>query len=179
MAADLEWLRERGLDAAIGAHLAADRPALAICGGLQLLGGDIADPHGVEGSARGLSLLPYATQFERDKRYGHRSHTFAALTGFWAPLSGAAFDGYEIRHGETRPVSRAESAPHLCTALPENMGWQHGQTLALYPHGLFEDAGVMHALFGRQTPTLEDTLNGLADFIDAHFAKRTLMSFAE
>ncbi len=72
VAADLEWLRERGLDAAIGAHLAADRPALAICGGLQLLGGDIADPHGVEGSARGLGLLPYATEFQRDKRYRHR-----------------------------------------------------------------------------------------------------------
>jgi adenosylcobyric acid synthase len=179
VAGDLAWLRERGLDAAIGAHLAADRPALAICGGLQLLGGDITDPHGVEGSAHGLGLLPYSTQFQRDKRYRQRSHTFAPLTGFWAPLSGVEFAGYEIRHGDTTPAVRAESTPRLESALPDHAGWQHGQTLVLYPHGLFEDPGAMRALFGRQTPTLDDTLDGLADFIDAHFARRTLESFAE
>jgi adenosylcobyric acid synthase len=38
---------------------------------------------------------------------------------------------------------------------------------------------VMRALFGRAAPTLEDTLNGLADFVDAHFARGTLMRLIE
>jgi adenosylcobyric acid synthase len=64
-------------------------------------------------------------------------------------------------------------------ALAANRGWQHGQTLALYPHGLFESSEVMRALFGRAAPTLEDTLNGLADFVDAHFARSTLLRLIE
>jgi adenosylcobyric acid synthase len=60
--------------------------------------------------------------------------------------------------------------------LPENCGWQQGQTLAVYLHGLFESPRVMRALFGRETPTLDDTLNSLADFVDAHFAPGILMS---
>jgi hypothetical protein len=41
---------------------------------------------------------------------------------------------------------------------------------------MFENPLVMQALFGRQTPTLDDTLNGLADFIDAHIGSKSLMS---
>ena len=101
VAADLAWLRRRGLDAAIAAHVSADKPTLAICGGLQMLGGALDDPHGVEGQASGLGLLPYSTEFQPRKRYRHRTHTLGALSGFWAPLSGVTFEGYEIRHGET------------------------------------------------------------------------------
>jgi adenosylcobyric acid synthase len=176
VAADLQWLRRRGLDTAIAAHRAADKPMLAICGGLQILGGEIKDPHGVEGEALGLGLMPVTTQFQRLKRYRHGTHTLAPLSGFWAPLSGVTFDGYEIRHGKSVPTA-LESTAGLRPALAEDCGWQHGQTLALYPHGLLESPMVMRALFGQQTPTLDDTLNGLADFVDAHFAPGVLRSF--
>jgi adenosylcobyric acid synthase len=176
VAADLQWLRRRGLDTAIAAHRAADKPTLAICGGLQILGGEIKDPHGVEGEALGLGLMPVTTQFQRLKRYRHGTHTLAPLSGFWAPLSGVTFDGYEIRHGKSVPTA-LESTAGLRPALAEDCGWQHGQTLALYPHGLLESPMVMRALFGQQTPTLDDTLNGLADFVDAHFAPGVLRSF--
>ena len=49
--ADLEWMRQRGLDGAVLAHAAAGRPVLGICGGCQMLGQTIEDPAGVEGSA--------------------------------------------------------------------------------------------------------------------------------
>jgi adenosylcobyric acid synthase len=181
VAGDLAWLRERGLDAAIAAHIAAGKPTLAICGGLQMLGGEIRDPHGVEGQAVGLGLLPYATEFQRSKRYRHATHTLAPLSGFWAPLSGATFDAYEIRHGQSFATAppRSTLTPELRSVLPENCGWQHGQTLALYLHGMFESPPVMRALFGQETPTLDDTLNGLADFVDAHFASGILMSLVQ
>jgi adenosylcobyric acid synthase len=176
VAADLAWLRQLGLDAAIAAHLAADKPTLAICGGLQMLGGEIKDPYGVEAEALGLGLLPYRTQFLEQKRYRHATHTLAPLSGFWAPLSGIDFDGYEIRHGRSLP-STLDSSARLRSVLAEDCGWQQGETLALYPHGLLESPVVMRALFGRETPTLDDTLNGLADFVDAHFDPEILRSF--
>jgi adenosylcobyric acid synthase len=181
VAGDLAWLRERGLDAAIAAHISADKPTLAICGGLQILGGEIRDPHGVEGQGVGLGLLPYATEFQRLKRCHHGSHTLGPLSGFWASLSGLTFDAYEIRHGHSFPTLPPGPAltPALRSVLAENGGWQQGQTLALYLHGLFQSPRVMHALFGGATPTLDDTLNGLADFVDAHFAPGTLMSLLE
>jgi adenosylcobyric acid synthase len=181
VAGDLAWLRQHGLDTAIAAHVSADKPTLAICGGLQILGGEIRDPHGVEGLGVGLGLLPYATEFQRLKRYRHGTHTLAPLSGFWEPLSGATFDAYEIRHGQSFPTipSGSAPAPPLRSVLAENCGWQQGQTLAIYLHGLFENPRVMRALFGEETPTLDDTLNGLADFVDRHFAPGTLMALLE
>jgi adenosylcobyric acid synthase len=176
VAADLDWLRQHGLDAAIAAHVSADKPTLAICGGLQMLGSEVRDPHGVEGASQGLGLLPYATEFQRQKRYRHGSYTLAPLSGFWAALSGVGFDAYEIRHGETLPCQSGSSSLALTSAVADHAGWQYGQTLALYLHGMLESPAVMRALFGIDTPTLADRLAGLADFIDGHFAPGILDS---
>ena len=92
-------------------------------------------------------------------------------------MSGVTFEAYEIGHGHTRPTEAAAfQTPPLQAVLPEHCGWQQGQTLAIYLHGLFESPAVMRGLFGRDTPTLDATFNGLADFIDAHFAPGVLMS---
>jgi adenosylcobyric acid synthase len=175
VAADLAWLREHGLDRAIRAHAAAEKPLLAICGGLQMLGHELSDPHGVESAASGLGLLPYTTHFQPAKQYRHESYALGALSGYWTRLSGIAFGGYEIRHGTTVPHGAVPGATLLRNVLAANRGWQQGQTLALYPHGLFESSEVVRALFGRAAPTLEDTLDGLADFVDAHFAESALL----
>jgi adenosylcobyric acid synthase len=96
-------------------------------------------------------------------------------------LSGVSVDAYEIHHGHTSPTQQSGPArpPALLPVLPEQCGWQRGQALAIYLHGLFESPAVMRALFGRDTPTLDDTLNGLADFIDTHFAPGALRSLLE
>jgi len=187
VAEDLAWLRATGLDAAVAAHLRAGKPSLAICGGLQLLGRDLRDPHGVEGAADGLGLLPFSTEFQPRKRYRHASYTLGQLSGYWARLSGLRFDAYEIRHGVTMPIVESPAGaggaagagprgPVLRSVLPDQCGWQYGETLALYAHGMFESAEVMQALFGARTPTLDDTLDGLADFIEPHFTADTLLA---
>jgi adenosylcobyric acid synthase len=180
VAADLTWLREQGLGAAIAAHIAADKPTLAICGGLQMLGRGIEDPCGVEGAAQGLGLLPFTTEFLPAKRYRNGLYTLEGLTLFWERLNGVTFPGYEIHHGATRLAVDAGSnggAPRA--VLSEGAGWQRGALLAIYPHGLFESAGVIRALFGAEAPTLEDTLDGLADLIDARFPPGVLASLLE
>ncbi len=180
VAADLEWLRAGGLDAAIAAHVGADKPTLAVCGGLQMLGRDVRDPYGVEAPADGLDLLPLSTEFQSAKRYRRERHTLAALAGFWAPLSGVEFDGYEIRHGVTRATSQRGGAGRrsLVPVLAEGGGWQCGNTLALYVHGIFESPQVMRRLFGREIPVLDDTFERLADFVEAHFGSNALLDLA-
>jgi adenosylcobyric acid synthase len=62
--------------------------------------------------------------------------------------------------------------------LPDGLGWQsaNGHILGVYLHGLFEDAGVLRALFGADVPTLDTVFDGLADFVDARFAPGQLMA---
>jgi adenosylcobyric acid synthase len=176
VAEDLQWLRRTGLDAAITAHIRAKKPTLAICGGLQILGHGIADPHRVEGAAEGLGLLPLETEFQASKRYGRGDYTFRTLDGYWKSLSNVSFDAYEIRHGLTRPARKGADHDSLRPALPDGCAWQHGQVLALYTHGVFENAAVMQALYGQDAHTFDDTLDGLANYIDAHIGSRILMS---
>jgi adenosylcobyric acid synthase len=176
VAEDIRWLRLTGLDAAIATHIQANKPTLAVCGGLQLLGQGISDPRGVEGAAEGLGLLPLVTEFQASKRYDQATHTFGALSGFWSRLSGISFDAYEIRHGSTSESPEGTGLRTPKAVLPNGGGWQHGEVLALYTHGLFESADVLRALFGQKVPTLDDTLDGLANFIEEHIGSRTLTS---
>jgi adenosylcobyric acid synthase len=174
VAQDLEWLRESGLDRAIAAHVEASKPTLAICGGLQMLGREVLDPHGVEGAGNGLNLLPLTTEFALTKRYRRGRYDFGRLEGPWIALSEVRFDGYEIRHGQTRVIPAGPDRPPLRPVLSDGCGWQAGSVLALYTHGLFENTQVLRALFGADTPTLEDTFDGLADFVGRHLGDSTL-----
>src|SRR5262245_57767343 len=67
VAADLAWLRRTGLGDAVTHWADSGGRVVGICGGLQMLGGQLDDAAGVDGSADGLGLLPVATRFEREK----------------------------------------------------------------------------------------------------------------
>ena len=164
---DLAWLRTQGLEEAIRRHAAAGRRVLGVCGGLQMLGTELCDPHGVDGSAPGLGLLPLITHFDREKLLRPTRATFGETTGDWAALAGIGFDGYEIRHGRTEAHGDLHVA--LRNECGEAIGWQRGSVLGVYAHGLFESADAMRALFGIGVRTLDSVFDGLADFIDQHF----------
>ena len=68
--ADLASLREFGWDVDLRAHLRRGGSVLGICGGYQMLGRSIADPHGIEGppsKVEGLGLFDVDTILEGDK----------------------------------------------------------------------------------------------------------------
>jgi len=102
---DLAWLRSRGLDRVITAHARRGRPLLGICGGFQMLGAVIADPHGIETDAgaevEGLGLLDVRTDFAAEKTL--RLPSGAAL--------GVPAVGYEIHHGRVTVADGAEEFP--------------------------------------------------------------------
>ena len=166
---DLAWLRAQGLDRAVAAHAERGGAVLGICGGLQMLGEALVDPHGIDGNAPGLGLLPLVTVFEREKTVRHRTAGFGELTGAWAALSDVPVAGYEIHHGQT--AEHPQLAYDGRAVMPDGLAWQNarGNVLGLYLHGLFEDPAALQALFGVAVPTLDATFDGLADFIDNHF----------
>jgi len=179
---DLAWLRAQRLDHAIAAHAARGGAVLGVCGGLQMLGEALIDPHGIDGNAPGLGLLPLVTVFERDKTVRHREAGFTTLTGRWAALSDIAVNGYEIHHGQTMQHPAMAAAGDTARAvMPDGIAWQNaaGNVLGLYLHGLFEDPRALHALFGARVPTLDSVFDGLADYVDTHFAPGVLRSLIE
>jgi len=174
---DLAWLRQQGLDGAIARHAGQGGTVLGVCGGLQMLGEALIDPHGIDGNAPGLGLLPLVTVFEADKTVRHTQVCFDAATlGPWAALAGVQVAGYEIHHGQTQQhPAMAEGGDVARAVLPGGLGWQNdaGNVLGLYLHGLLEDPAALQALFGARlrgpVPTLDRIFDGLADYIGLHF----------
>jgi adenosylcobyric acid synthase len=163
VAADLAWLKQSGLAAAVQRRAAHGGVVVGICGGMQMLGERICDEGEVDGSADGIGLLPITTSFERCKRAQRSSARFRELAEPWSALSGRAVVGYEIRHGRSVPT-----AP-LAEALPCGLGFVKGAVLGIYLHGLFEQPDIVAALFGRRPArSLEETFELLADAIEAH-----------
>jgi adenosylcobyric acid synthase len=178
---DLAWLRTQGLDRAVAAHAAQGGAVLGVCGGLQMLGEALIDPHGIDGNGPGLGLLPLVTLFERDKTVRHRTAAFSTLGGPWAALSGVTVQGYEIHHGQSAEhPAMAAAGQRAHGVMPEGLAWQNdaGNVLGLYLHGLFEDPAALRALFGVAVPTPDSVFDGLADYIERHFEPGVLHALA-
>ncbi len=179
---DLAWLRTQGLDAAVARHAGQGGAVLGVCGGLQMLGEALIDTHGIDGNAPGLGLLPLVTVFAEDKTVRHTSTRFGPVAASpWGALAGVTISGYEIHHGQTQQhVAMAAAGDVALAVLPDGLGWQNttGNVLGVYLHGLFEDTEVLQALFGAKlngpVPTLDTVFDGLADFIEQHFAPQVL-----
>lgn len=119
--ADLGWLRDRGLAAAILDHAAAGRPVLGLCGGFQMLCARIDDE--VEsggGEVPGLGLLDADIVFAPDK----------VLRRWDSPL-----EGYEIHHGRVKRCS--EDTWFTADGAPQ--GYSRGAVYGTHWHGLFDN----------------------------------------
>ena len=184
---DLAWLRAQGLDAAVARHAGQGGAVLGICGGLQMLGEALIDPHGVDGNAPGLGLLPLVTVFEANKTVCHTQTRFAApmapTANPWSALAGSQVSGYEIHHGQTGPHAGMLAAGDVAReVMVGGLGWQNpaGNVLGLYLHGLFEDPVALQALFGarfsKPVPTLDSVFDGLANFIEKNFEPGALQA---
>jgi adenosylcobyric acid synthase len=151
--ADLAWLRSTGLARAIGARASRRLPVVGICGGMQMLGLTVADPHGMEGGGRrrGLGLLQVHTVLERRKVTVRARARLPAARLFGRPVAEQGLQGYEIHLGATvydagaRPLLRVRregsAAPHDDGAVSPD-----GYTIGTYMHGLFDDDRFRHAL---------------------------------
>ena len=96
-----------------------------------MLGEPLSDPEGPEGGGTlaGLGLLPVSTVFRREKTRARTAGTFPAGEGFYAPLSGAPYEGYEIHMGVSGGLFALS-----------------GRVLGTYLHGLFDSPPLLQAL---------------------------------
>lgn len=150
--ADLRWLRESGLEAAILRLASRGAPVFGICGGYQMLGRCISDPQGAEGggSIRGMGLLPTETVFSPAKRQAQVSARFAQVPGVLAGLGGTRVSGYEMHMGSTRILDEGAAAP-LCVMEGEGGagtadGCCCGNVYGTYIHGVFDARECAQAL---------------------------------
>jgi adenosylcobyric acid synthase len=164
--ADLAWLRQRGLDQRIRALAASGVPILGICGGFQMLGRELTDRHGSDGSigaARGLGLLPVETAFGGEKRTA-LVRARVVNPGFFGDAGGVAFDAYEIHVGRALGDSAAAPFAELVRygetdALLDGAVSADGLVIGTYAHGLFADRqmrnGLLASLAARRGTTFE------------------------
>jgi adenosylcobyric acid synthase len=140
--ADLAWLRGRGLDRAVADHCARGGTVVGICGGYQMLGTRVTDPHGMEGGgeAEGLGLLPVETEMGPDKRCVEA--TYRPAPG--GPLGDAPVTGYEIHMGRTR----CRGGEALFADAPDGTGLVEGSVWGCYLHALFENDAARRAVLG-------------------------------
>ena len=136
---DLDDLRRSGLADNILGHAERGKWIFGICGGLQILGRAILDPHGIESAAPevpGLGLMDLRSTFAADK-------TLVRVARAETPL-GVPSGGYEIHHGLTDHGPSAlplflradrtypSEAERIC-------GYVSGRRWATYLHGVFDD----------------------------------------
>ena len=131
---DLDALRAAGWDIDIRAHLRRGGRVLGLCGGYQMLGRTLADPHGIEGAPRtvpGLGLLDVETVMTPDKR-------LEAVTGT-SRADGLPFQGYEMHLGTTAGPDTERPLLDLADGRTDGAVSADGLVCGTYLHGLFAD----------------------------------------
>jgi len=156
--ADLQWLRERGLDRALGDRIAGGGLVLGICGGCQMLGQTIDDPDGVESpeaQVAGLGFLPLRTRFQTEKTVAQVKASVGAASFLTAGLPrGTVLTGYEIHSGllEAMPGAGAAAPFRLrernraAVDLADGAVGPGGAVVGTLIHGLLENDPVRAAL---------------------------------
>jgi adenosylcobyric acid synthase len=179
--ADLAALRAAGFDIDIAAHLRRGGKILGLCGGYQMLGRTIADPHGVEGPpgrVNGLGLLDIETTLSDEKRLEPVSGTTS---------DGVPFSGYEMHMGVTAGADCARPFARLADGSPEGAISADGQVTGSYVHGLFADdrqrAAWLARFSGGSTNVayealVERTLDLLGDHLAAYIDIDRLLKVA-
>ena len=130
--ADLRWLRQSGLEAAILKAADAGTLVFGICGGYQMLGRHISDPEQVEAAGvteiDGMGLLPLETVFQGEKVQTQTNGVFSGVAGLLSELNGKRYAGYEIHMG------RSEEAHGALISV--------GNVYGSYVHGIFDEQEV-------------------------------------
>ncbi len=150
--ADLRWLRQSGLEAALLKAAKAGTPVFGICGGYQMLGETLSDPEEIEegGTMKGLGLLPMETVFVQTKERTRVQGRFGDLGGILSSLTGCPIDGYEIHMGQSFPTGEGAAA---LTGLTDTLSGKEkaegafaGNVYGTYVHGVFDAEETAKAL---------------------------------
>jgi adenosylcobyric acid synthase len=188
----VRFVKQQGIDTVARRVVAEGGTVIGICGGYQILGKKIADPHRVEFDMReveGIGLLDVATRFARHKVTTQVIGTHRE--------TGCPVKGYEVHMGRTRSGKRVAPLLDLQSAdgsaeWSEGAVSSDGRVFGTYVHGLFDAPLFRRTFLNRlrqdkgwvplQTDTgatLDQDLNHLADFVEQHVDLSAIAAIAE
>ncbi|MBU6392788.1 MAG: cobyric acid synthase [Planctomycetes bacterium] len=152
---DLTFLRESGIFGEIIELSRQGTMTIGICGGYQMLGKQINDPHHVEStkdSIQGLGLLETMTTFAREKQtYQVKAHMLEHENLFHV---NGEMVGYEIHMGETtynghnsvRSFARITERAGEMVDILDGCVSSDGNVMGTYIHGIFDNDGFRTVL---------------------------------
>ena len=167
--ADLQWLRQSGLEAAILKAADAGKLVFGICGGYQMLGSRVADPEQVEAAGvteiAGMGLLDMETVFRGQKVQTQTSGVFRQVPGMLSCLDGMEYTGYEIHMGR----SQQAMAPVV----------GKGNVYGSYIHGIFDAPGVADTVLKALCQCRGIDAGALESFDPAQYKERQYDALAQ
>ena len=192
---DLQWLKDNAWDTAIARHLRYGGRLMGICGGLQMLGSQVHDPLGLEGSpgsSRGLGYFAYQTTLEAEKQ-------LKQVRGCFQSEQSVSLTGYEIHAGSTSGIDKLSALIMIKDVLIKDVLTQDaqiqdkmdgaisddGQIIATYLHGIFDHpqacehllkwAGLKNQLQYDYRDFQEQGINLLADTLEQNLDIAAIM----
>lgn len=162
--ADLQWLREMGLAKAILQAHAQGKAVYGICGGYQMMGEEIHDPHAMESEVKsipGLGLLPVVSTLGKEKRTTQSQFRYKNQSE-WST-------GYEIHLGE----SIAHGGEPLCQMAD---GRTEGCIISdklwgSYQHGIFDNSSIVNDILKINAPNIEAVDFNWSEFKEKQYDK--------
>jgi adenosylcobyric acid synthase len=141
---DLLFLRENGWEEPLRQHVAGGGLLIGICGGFQMLGRRILDPHRVESSLpeiEGLGFLDFETVMEKEKSTRQVEALWRYHDQRYFPQQKEAelLKGYEIHMGRTDYGSVEHPLFVRTTGQGDGAISAAGNVFGTYLHGIFDN----------------------------------------
>lgn len=199
--ADLTYLKNSGLANEIKKLAEKGTPVIGICGGNQMLGTAIYDPHHMEGDieeSEGLGLVNSTTTMKDQKTTHQVTFDVENLHFLNGTFSGSELVGYEIHMGDTTPndntvkrcftITKRSEIP--ITVVDGFIDGRH-QVMGTYIHGVFDNDEFRRFIINQlrlrkgldETPVVfyyfehkNNAYNRLADIVEEHLDMDYIMT---
>ncbi|MBE5953881.1 MAG: cobyric acid synthase [Lachnospiraceae bacterium] len=139
--ADMLWMRENGLEAAIKKLAHKGMIVIGICGGYQMLGVSVEEYSDRE-SIKGMGLIPIKTKFQQEKTRTQINGRLSDVEGALKALSGKEIYGYEIHMGESDMTDDLEGVFNCYGSQlylnGRSVGFCRENIFGTYIHGIFD-----------------------------------------
>lgn len=151
---DLMYLKNAGLDEQIIKLYRRGGRVAGICGGYQILGKSIKDPHATESAIEainGIGLLDVETLFETVKTTTQVEAVTEGFINELEVLNGEIVKGYEIHMGQTirlsgKPLTRIKLRLGEETEVEDGAISEDGRIFGTYIHGIFDSMNFTQGL---------------------------------
>ncbi len=153
---DLEALALTGMADALSSYFKSGGVVVGLCGGYQMMGTVVRDPHGMESSLdeiKGIGLLQMETEMYPEKVTSQVEASATVQSGTFAGCSGL-LTGYEIHmgrsipHGNPVPLFKISKRDGKATDALDGLTSPDGRAWGTYIHGIFDNDEFRQCFLG-------------------------------